>query len=72
MRSGRARQTSKTNADLQFQALATLNEKLSEQIREKDLQMKETHRSLLVEIDASKKLEKEVIRLRTEKDQCFT
>jgi hypothetical protein len=41
-------------------ALTTLNEKLTDQLRDKQAEIKEIHRKLLAEIDISKRNEREV------------
>jgi hypothetical protein len=44
---------------MQFVALTTLNERLTEHIRGKDEEIKEIHRKLLSEMDTSKNFERE-------------
>ena len=43
-------------------ALTTLNERLTEHLREKDEEIKEVHRKLMAEIDTSKRFERESIK----------
>jgi len=54
---------------MQFTALSMLNEKLTESIREKDTHIKETHRRMLAEMDSSKRIERELNKVKAEKGQ---
>jgi hypothetical protein len=56
---------------MQFVALTTLNEKLTEQLRDKEAEIKEIHRhrKLLAEIDSSKKFERELAKQKLEKER---
>ena len=54
---------------MQFVALTTLNERLTEHLRGKDEEIKEIHRKLLSEMDASKRFERESTKQKLSSDR---
>ena len=54
---------------MQFVAITTLNERLTEHLRGKDEEIKEIHRKLLSEMDASKRIERESTKQKLSSDR---
>jgi len=54
---------------MQFVALTTLNERLTEHLRDKDEEIKEIHRKLLAEMDTSKRFERESTKQKLSSDR---